>query len=272
MKIGFIQFTPDFGNIERNLEKVRELSSGIDADILVLPELFNTGYLFVSEKEVEDLSEEIPGGRTTAALEKIARDRNVHITAGLAEKSGGRFFNSAVLISPQGYMATYRKIHLFSEENLWFSPGDRPFEVYDIGKCRVGVMICFDWIFPESMRVLALKGADVVCHPANLVLPYCQDAMLTRCLENRVYAVTANRTGVEERGGKVLRYTGKSQITGPDASILCRAGSGAEETGVVEIDIEAARNKRLNLFNDLFSDRRPFFYRRVCDNMGKALC
>jgi predicted amidohydrolase len=121
-------------------------------------------------------------------------------------------------------------------------------------------MICYDWIFPESMRVLALKGAEVVCHPANLVLPFCQDAMITRCLENRVFAVTANRTGTEQRGNRTFRYTGRSQITGPGANILCRAGADTEETGVVNMDVALARNKRLNSFNDLFGDRRVSFY------------
>jgi predicted amidohydrolase len=151
-------------------------------------------------------------------------------------------------------------MHLFNEENLWFHPGDRGFEVYDIGLCKVGIIICFDWIFPEAMRILALKGADVICHSANLVLPFCQDAMVTRCLENRVFAITANRTGTEQRGGRYFRYTGRSQISGPVANLLYRAGADTEEVGIVQVDISAARNKSINDYNDLFSDRRVGFY------------
>jgi len=121
-------------------------------------------------------------------------------------------------------------------------------------------MICFDWIFPETTRILALKGADVICHCANLVLPYCQEAMVTRCLENRVFAVTANRTGTETRGEKSLHFTGKSQITGPDGSILYRAGEATEECGVVEIDPTLARNKVINPYNDAFGSRRNEYY------------
>jgi predicted amidohydrolase len=91
-----------------------------------------------------------------------------------------------------------------NEEALWFCPGDRDFPVFDIGPCKIGIMICFDWFFPESMRILSLKGADVICHSANLVLPFCQDAMVTRCLENHVFAITANRIGMENRGGKTF--------------------------------------------------------------------
>jgi len=106
------------------------------------------------------------------------------------------------------------------------------------------------------MRTLALKGADIVAHPANLVLPYAPRAMPIRSLENRVFSITANRIG-EERG---LRFIGMSQINSPRAEILLRASEDKEEVGVVEINIEEARNKRLNEFNDIFKDRRPEHY------------
>jgi predicted amidohydrolase len=231
-----------------------------DADLIVLPELFNTGYLFVSLEEVSSLAEEIPAGKTTRALCEIAHTKKIHIVAGMAEKFKNDLYNSAVLISPSGHVDTYRKTHLFSEEKLWFKPGNTGFSVVDIGICRIGVMICFDWFFPESARILALKGADIICHPANLVLPYCQDAMPTRCLENKIYAVTANRTGFEERGGKKLYYTGKSQVTSPDAKMLYQAGEKDDEIGIVDIDIQKARNKRINEYNDILNDRRPEYY------------
>lgn len=269
MKAGFIQFDPLFGEVQKNIDKAARLIEPLDADVIVLPEFFNTGYLFVSKQEAAGLAEEIPDGPTTEALCGIARRKNTHLVGGLIEKAGGRLYNSAVLVSPQGHVATYRKLHLFNEENLWFSPGDRGFEVYDIGSCKLGIMICYDWIFPESVRVLAMKGAEVICHPANLVLPFCQDAMITRCLENRVFAVTANRTGSEQRGGKTFRYTGRSQITGPSANILCRAGVDTEETGVAGIDLALARNKRLNPYNDLLGDRRASFYGILTDRPAK---
>ena len=229
MKAGFIQFTPVLGDIDQNIPKICKLVDRTDADLVVLPELCNTGYHFTSRQEVEALAEKIPFGKTTETLCRLAKTRGVYIVAGLIEKSGDRCYNASVLVGPSGYIATYRKIHLFFEETLWFDPGDREPAVHDIGICRVGLMICFDWIFPETARILALKGADVICHCANLVLPYCQEAMVTRCLENRVFAVTANRTGTETRGEKSLYFTGKSQITGPDGSILYRAGEATEE-------------------------------------------
>jgi predicted amidohydrolase len=261
MKAAFIQFDPVFGDIEGNIRKAVALIERAEAEVIVLPELFNTGYLITSREEAFDLSEPVPGGKTTEALCSAARKKNVHIIAGLNERQGDTLFNSAVVTAPSGYLATYRKIHLFNEEKLWFQPGDLGFAVYDIGSCKIGVMICFDWFFPESMRTLALKGADLICHPANLVLPFCQDAMITRCLENRVFAVTANRTGEERRNGKVFRYTGRSQITAPGAKVLCQAGAETEEIGAAEIDVRISRDKNLNPYNHILSDRREGFYR-----------
>jgi predicted amidohydrolase len=123
------------------------------------------------------------------------------------------------------------------------------------------MMICFDWIFPETARSLALAGADIICHPANLVLSYCQDAMITRCVENRVFAVTANRTGSESRAGATLRFTGLSEIVAPDGGVLARAGVEAEEVIVREIDPFEARDKAVTPQNDVLGDRRPDLYR-----------
>jgi len=260
MKIGFVQFEPLFGQVERNLERAGELIMESDADLLVLPELFNTGYVFTSKEEAVSLSEQVPQGRTTRGLCEIAKEKGAFIVAGLAEKDGDRIFNSSVLVSPDGYIGRYRKTHLFFEEKLWFDPGDEGFGVYDIGICTVGIMICFDWFFPESMRVLSLMGADLICHPSNLVMPFCQESMKTRCLENHVFAVTANRTGTEARGEQSLLFTGMSQITGPDGSILLRSGEDSQEVGTVEIDPTAARDKNVNRYNNLVDDRKPQFY------------
>ena len=260
MRIGAVQFEPLFGDVDGNLELAGSLIMKTDADLLVLPELFNTGYLFTSREETVSLSEEIPHGRTTQMLCGMAKEKDIFITGGIAEKSGDKIFNSAVLVSPDGYVGKYRKVHLFFEEKLWFDPGDEGFRVYDAGVCRVGVMICFDWFFPESMRALSLMGADIICHPSNLVMSFCQDAMKTRCLENHVFAITANRTGTESREGKSLYFTGGSQITGPDGMILFRAGEKSEEVGTAEIDVKSARDKELNIHNNLFTDRRPGYY------------
>jgi predicted amidohydrolase len=159
---------------------------------------------------------------------------------------------------------TYRKLHLFDREKLLFLPGDRSPEVQYIKGVKIGIMICFDWIFPETMRVLSLSGAQIICHPSNLVLSYCQQAMLTRCLENNVFAITANRFGTERRPHGSLRFTGKSQIVAPRGILLHRACSQKEQLTVIEIDPQLARNKKITNHNDLFKDRRNELYGIIC--------
>ncbi len=260
MRLAFIQMNCRFGDKEANLQKAEEMLSRQPADLYVLPELFNSGYFFASREQAAELAEEIPHGQTCDKLAQWAQKHKCFLVAGLAERAGQCIFNSAVLVGPRGYVATYRKVHLFDEEKLWFDAGDRPFAVYDIGVAKVGMMICFDWIFPEAMRSLALLGADIICHPANLVLPFCQAAMTTRCLENGVFAATANRIGRERRGNKTLHFTGGSQITGRKGEILLRAPKSREQVGVVEIDPFLARDKWLTSRNHLFADRRPQNY------------
>lgn len=262
MKAGVFQFSPKFGDVRSNLERVLTALSGTDAGLMVLPELCLSGYQFTSMDEVRQLSEPVPNGPSVGALSDLARSRRMFIVAGLAEQADGKIYNSAVLIGPEGWMGTYRKTHLFFEETLWFSPGDTGFRVWEADGVRLGLMVCFDWIFPEAARSLALAGADIICHPANLVLPYCPDAMVTRSIENRVFTLTANRTGSESRGGKPgLRYIGKSQATGARGEILFRMSEEEEGVRVAEIDPLSARDKRVNEYNDLFGDRRTSMYK-----------
>lgn len=263
MKAAFFQFRPVFGDIRANTERTVRALSSANADLIVLPELFNTGYQFVSKEEAEGLSEEIPSGFTTSSLAQFSRERGCYVVAGLAEKDGCRIYNSAILTGPEGFIGVYRKTHLYAEEKLWFKAGDTGFCVWDTPIGRIGIMICFDWFFPESARTLAIKGAQIIAHPSNLVLPHCPDAMVTRCLENRVFAVTANRTGLEVRGSKKpLRFIGLSEIVSPSGKVLHRASPDGEETGVAEIDIQDAVNKRINTFNDIIDDRREDLYYR----------
>ncbi len=261
MKAGFFQFNPVFGKKQENFEKIRYVIRDTAADLLVLPEFFATGYQFISQEEVADLSEPVPQGETTEFLAELSQERGVYIVAGLPERDGDLYYNSAVLTGPEGFIGLYRKTHLFFEENLFFAPGDTGFRVWDTKIGRIGIMVCFDWFFPESARTLALRGAEVIAHPANLVLPYCPQSMPVRCLENKVYAITANRTGNEQRGDKQeLTFIGQSQITSPQGEILIRAGIDDEMLGTAELDVSRARDKKLNDFNDLLKDRRPALY------------
>jgi len=262
IKVGFVQTNPEFGALEANLLQAKNLWGEHKANLLVLPELFSTGYQFQSLAEARNLSEPIPDGPTTRFLIDWARDAGITLVAGLAERDGKILYNSAVIVGPQGFIGKFRKAHIFDSENNFFQPGDLPFTVFDAGFAKIGIMICFDWRFPETARTLALQGADIIAHPSNLVLPDCPQAMITRCLENRVYAVTSNRVGSEKRApGEALKFIGQSQVVDPDGFILVRASQDQEEAHVVEINLAKARNKRINGRNDLFADRREDLYR-----------
>jgi len=261
MQVGFFQFEPVFGEVARNLDTVEAQVASQDCELLVLPELAMSGYQFLSQEEVAGVAEEIPDGVTTRRLIELARGHGMFLIAGLPERHGGHLYNSAILVGPAGFVGLYRKTHLFFEETLLFSPGNTGFQVWDIGQAKVGILICFDWVFPESARTLALKGAEILCHPSNLLLPHCPDAMVTRCLENRVFGLTANRIGRERRGGNPpLTFIGKSEIIAPSGEILCRASADQQEYVVRTIDSKDARDKSLNPYNDLFHDRRPEWY------------
>lgn len=262
LRVGVVQTNPQFGRVRANLARALQLMAGAPADLYVLPELFATGYQFCSREEVAAAAESIPSGQTTRRLIAFARRRRCVIVAGLPERAGRRFYNSAVIVGPQGLLGRYRKLHLFAEETRWFSPGDGDPAVLTVGSVRIGVMICFDWFFPETARVLALKGAELICHPANLVLPYCPEAMRTRSIENRLFTATADRVGTEARcGSGALTYIGQSQITDPRGRLLYRAAATGETVGVAWIDPSQAADKRINKYNDLWDVRRPRAYR-----------
>ena len=264
LRMGFFQFRPLFGKVRHNLNKITRALKQVSADLIVLPELPFTGYYFKSREEVQVLAEDIRHSSTVETLTGLCWEKDLYLVTGFAEKHRDKYFNSALLIGPEGIIHTYRKIHLFNEEKYWFDPGDRPLQINKVRGAHIGMMVCFDWIFPETFRVLSLMGADIICHPSNLVLSYCQQAMIIRCLENSVFAITANRFGTDKQPQGELTFTGKSQIVAPKGDLLFRAPSRRELIHVQPIDISLSRDKTMTPLNDIFKDRRPEFYNPIC--------
>jgi len=265
MLTGFLQFRPVFGDVAGNLDTMIDLISSTDADLLVLPELATTGYAFTSKTELMDIAEPAKDSPSLDRLAALASDKNCALVVGFAERAGGRLFNSAALLTPEGGRKVYRKLHLFGAENLFFTPGDRPFAVHRVKGARVGMMICFDWFFPESARVLALAGAHVICHPVNFVLPWGQQGMKIASVQNRVFTVTANRYGAESRGDYSFTFTGASQVVSPGGVVLARAPKEGDSIVVVEIDPREAANKNINRHNNVFENRRTEYYGRITE-------
>ncbi|MDX1741720.1 MAG: nitrilase-related carbon-nitrogen hydrolase [Rhodothermales bacterium] len=266
MRISALQYDPVYLDVSRNLDSVEEIIESLQTDLLVLPEFFATGYFFRSTEDVRSVAEPIPNGPTADRLTAWADRIGGTIVAGLPELDGPTVYNSAVVVNNSGVIGKYRKVHLFYEEKLHFRPGDLGLPVFDVvnrdlSEYRLGLMICFDWYYPEAARTLALAGADVIAHPSNLVRKDCPRAMPIRALENHVFTVTANRTGREVRDDESLTFIGQSLICGPEGEVLGQLGP--EESGLLHVEINpaTAANRQITKHNDLFVDRRPDSYR-----------
>jgi 5-aminopentanamidase len=259
MRIAIVQTNPVFGRIRANISGALALMENADADLYVLPELCTTGYNFTDAAEAAHFAEPADGN-ASGKFRQFARSRGCHIVYGFAEKADA-VYNSALLLGPDGILGCYRKMHLFYRERLCFTPGNLGLPVFDLPFGRIGIMICFDWIFPEAARTLALGGAQCIVHPSNLVTPYCPDAMVTRALENRIFTATANRVGRENRGGIDLKFIGTSELVSPRGRILIRLGATETGISVAEVELAEASDKKFNDLNDLLADRRPDQYK-----------
>jgi predicted amidohydrolase len=267
---GFYQFAPERSRPDLNLARVESAVRSARVSLLVCPELCLTGYLFLDRDELMSVAEPVPDGPSSARLRDLARETGTGIVAGLAERDGARVYNAAALFAPDGAVTVYRKAHLFGTENQVFDRAGPTPRVASVAGLRVGIMICYDWMFPEMARILALEGADVIAHPANLVRPYCQDAMVTRSIENIVYTVTASRTGAETVDGLTLRFMGRSQIVSPLGERLATADPVEECVGRAKLRPALAREKRINEHNDILADRRTDLYQPLLGPRGRT--
>ena len=261
-KIAVLQFAPEFLQIDKNLERIAEMCSGLDTDLLVLPELATCGYAFAQKKELLSVAEDGVNSKSAKFFDKLSAELNASIFYGFAELDGDKIYNSSRFVNPDGSSTIYRKMHLFGAEKLWFNQADSGFLVVEdkLG-VKIGLMICFDWYFPEVARTLALKGAQILCQSANLVMPWCQQSMITRSLENRCVSVTANRVGDEQNGEFSYHFTGDSQVVNCLGERLGQLSEDEENILQVSVDLTKV-TPQLNKYNDIFEDRRPDFYFR----------
>ncbi len=260
MRISYFQYEPAFLRPQENLDFLRESLPGYEADVVVLPELALTGYFFTALRELEMCAEEL-SGPGISMLRDLSGKTGALYVIGFAEKSGSRYFNSAAAVDASGICGHYRKLHLFNTEKHFFTPGNFPLKPFLWKGRSFGLLVCFDHMFPEAARTLALQGTEVICHPSNLVLPeYAQLTSRVRALENRIFWVLANRTGKEETENGSLSFTGCSQIVDSTGAVLTSAGPDNTQWGCADIDPREAGNKHVTLLNDVFSDRRTQWY------------
>ncbi len=275
-KIAGVQTDCRLADVEHNLATVRaglrQAAAG-GARLVVFPECALTGYGFKSLDEARPFAQPLPGP-ASEALAADCRELNTFAVVGLLERGeGGKFYNSCLLVGPQGLVASYRKVHLpFLGVDRFLTLGDRPFAVHDLGGLRVGINICYDGSFPESARVLTLLGADLILLPTNWPTGATSAACVlvpARALENHVYYAAVNRVG-EERG---YRFIGASRLVGPDGELLAPVGGEGPEVLYGEVDPAFARAKRRvkvpgEYEVDRVNDRRPEMYGPLCERRG----
>ena len=270
VRIACVQMEPIVGekdrNVRRSIEMIEEAADK-GATLVVLPELCNSGYVFDTREEAFALSEEIPAGPTCQAWTGVASKHGLHIVAGIDERDGDALYNSSVVIGPHGYVGTFRKVHLWNKENLFFEPGNLGVPVFHTDIGRIAVVICYDIWFPEVFRLAALQGADILCVPTNWVpmpdqpsdLPKMSNILaMAGAHSNSMFVAAADRVGTE-RGqpfignSLVVSYTGWP-IAGP-------ASEDREEILIADANLSDARRKRnWNDFNQVLRDRRIDLY------------
>lgn len=270
LMVAAVQFEPVVGESGRNLAAIDRLvrtAKADGADIVVLPELAVSGYNFLDAEEVRVLSGGVPGGPGADVLCQLAAELSIHIVSGIAECDGDRFYNSAMICGPQGFIGKYRKLHLWNNEHRYFDKGNIGLPVFDLPFGRVGIAICYDGWFPETFRALALAGAELVCVPTNWVPmagadsdaePMANILHKAAAHTNGVFIACADRTGTE-RG---QRFIGSSLIVGPDGwPVSGPASADREEILLAKIDLSSvAKTRALNDYNHLLGDRRSDVY------------
>lgn len=268
--VASVQTAPVMGDVAANVARSIELAEQAAAQgarLVVLPELANTGYMFASRQEAHALAESVPDGPSSRAWIALAQRLGIYLVAGIAERSGGRLYNAAIIAGPDGYLGTYRKLHLWGDENLFFEPGDLGLPVFHTELGRIGVAICYDGWFPEVYRLLALRGADIVAVPTNWVPmpgqtpdgPAMAHALaIAGAHSNGLTLVCADRVGVE-RGQP---FVGRSLIVGSQGwTSAGPASHDREEVLLARVDVMASRRARqLNDFNHVLRDRRRDLY------------
>lgn len=270
VRVACIQLEPRVGQREANIAdsvaRIEAAASG-GARLIVLPELTSSGYVFETRAEAFDLAEEIPHGPASRAWMAAAKRHGCWIVAGLSERAGERLYNSAVLIGPDGHVGTFRKMHLWAAENLFFEPGDLGFPVYATPIGRIGMLICYDGWFPEAYRLCALQGADIVCVPTNWVpipgqapgQPAMANVLAMGAAHvNSIFIAAADRVGTE-RGQPFL---GCSLIVSHAGWPVAGPASRTEpETIFADLNLsEARRQRNWNDFNQILRDRRTDAY------------
>lgn len=254
MRIGVIQMDCTPGNIPTNIEKIHQKVEKIEnADLVVLPELVDSGYIMSDVKRCSALPEM---ASTIHQLSKLARNKSIYLVAGIMENENNQIFNVAVVINPEGeVIAKYRKIHLYTPSGEGVFTAGNDIVTLNISGFNVGLMICYDTRFPEMARSLALSGAEVIIVPTAWPFPRVEHWQLltrVRAIENQCYLIGANRVGQDANA----IFCGNSRIIDPHGIVVSSASEDQEE--IIYGDV--SREKL-----DFVRNRMPVFEHRRAD-------
>lgn len=262
MRIALIQMNSRAGERDANVRRASESiaqAAQEGAELIVLPEFFNYEY-FPQYRDYRYMDYAEPQeGFTTTAMREAARTHHVWIVSTIFElERPGLYYDTAMLIDPAGeIIGKYRKVHpaaLLSLEKIYFRGGSS-FTVFRIGEWTVGFSICYDNLFPESCRCLAIAGAELIIAPyATPIDDPWENFLTTRALENGVYLAACNHVGQEGE----WRFSGKSMILSPHGKILFQASGTEEQILSAEIHRDQVVDARRRF--PLFRDRRPDVY------------
>ncbi|MEB3103850.1 carbon-nitrogen hydrolase family protein [Ferviditalea candida] len=261
VKLFLAQMEPILYDKQANLEKMhrfmQQAAQG-QADLILFPELCLTGYF------TRDRTAELSEDETGSSIQQVAdwaRQFKLMTVFGFPERRDGLIYNSACLINHDGsILGTYQKIHLWDEESKYFSSGES-FHVWDTEMGRIGIMICYDTEFPETARILALKGAEIILAPTANMSPFehAQSVQIQcRAVENQVFVATTNRIGTEES----TRFFGESSVADPFGKHVL-LGNQEEKGYLVQIDLTDLNMARR--FPKYLDDRRPELYANLAE-------
>jgi predicted amidohydrolase len=265
------QLAPQIGELETNraaTEQAIAAAATDGAQVVVLPELAVSGYVFSGIDEARALAEPLDGP-TVGAWSRLAAAHDLVIVGGVCERgTDGRLRNTAVLVDRSGVRAAYRKAHLWDREGEVFTPGGERPPVVATDHGSIGLMVCYDLEFPEWVRLAALAGVELLCAPANWPLaarpagerPSEVVRVQAMASVNRIFIAACDRAG-RERG---VDWVGGSVIVDPDG-FPAAGPAGADEvvTLLARCELSAARDKRIGEHNDVLADRRPELYADV---------
>ena len=271
-KIACIQITPFYADVDQNLEKAeRYILEACEngANLLVVPELFNIGS--VKDRQiVRNLAEKIPEGKTSQWMMGLAMEKGVYICGSILEIDGVDIYNTAILMGPDGFIGKYRKLHLCGREVHNYEPGNLGIPVFRTPIGRIAMLICQDSNFPETFRIAAMQGADIVLVPfaggdwmekrgfpdgMHTMVPA---ACMYNSLVNHIYVVGCNRTGVCNG----VRKAGQSIITNTTGGLSAPIAPYDEEVILyAEVDLVASRDKQAqSVGHGRIADRREDIY------------